>query len=119
MNCPWAHLEASRDAPMTLRTIQATLEDKPGALLRAVGLVTAMGANIRSLAVAPDGGHEGRSHLTLTAELTQRQVDLALRKLNSLVQVFHAQELLLPSGDAAIPCHNCKETRPQWINPPA
>lgn len=104
---------------MTLRTIQATLEDKPGALLRAVGLVTAMGANIRSLAVAPDCGQEGQSRLTLTAELTPRQVELALRKLNSLVQVLHAQELLLPSGDAAIPCHNCRENRPPWINPPA
>ncbi|HNY40294.1 MAG TPA: hypothetical protein PKJ41_07860 [Bryobacteraceae bacterium] len=101
------------------QTIQVLLEDKPGALMRAVGLVTAMGSNIHSLTVRPDPAVQGRSCLTLTAELTPRQLDLALRKLNSLIQVFDARELPGPDGPAAYPCHNCREISLPWTPPPA
>lgn len=104
---------------MNLRTIQVELEDKPGSLMRAVGLVTAMGANIHSLTVRPHASIQGRACVTLTAELSPRQLDLLLRKLSTLVQVFHARELPVPAGDTALPCHNCREIPPSWTNPPA
>jgi len=102
---------------MNLRTIQVTLEDKPGALMRAIGVITAMGANIHSLALRPDDAIEGRSLLTLSAELTPRQLDLALRKLNTLIQVFDARELPSCGGADVHPCHNCSEIASPWTNP--
>ena len=73
-------------------TIDVLLEDKPGALLRAAGLVTAMGCNIDQLTVAPDPAHDGLSRMTLVAALSPRQLDLVLRKLRSTIQVIHAEE---------------------------
>jgi acetolactate synthase small subunit len=86
------------------QTIQILLENKPGALLRAVGIITAMGANIESLSVFPDAADSSRSRLTIVAGLTSRQTDLALRKLNSLVQVFEAHPL---EALAVAPCGLC------------
>jgi acetolactate synthase small subunit len=113
MNLNWTQL--SRTPPMH-KTIEILLEDKPGTLMRAAGLVTAMGSNIHSLAVQPDPAAPGRSRLTLSAELTPRQLDLILRKLKSFVQVFDAREL---PGHRQFTCPICKEVPPPWTTPPA
>jgi acetolactate synthase-1/3 small subunit len=74
------------------RTIEVLLENKPGALLRAAGLITAMGCNIDRLSVGPDPEHNGLSRMILVADLTPRQLDLVLRKMRSVIHVVHAEE---------------------------
>ncbi len=101
------------------KTTQVILEDKPGALMRAAGLITAMGSNIHSLAVVPDLSTPGRSRLTVVAVLTPRQLDLAVRKLNTLVQVFDAREISSPSESFQSPCPICKEFTSSWTTPQA
>ncbi len=87
--------------------------------MRAAGLITAMGANIHSLALIPDPSAPGRSRLTIVAVLTPRQLDLAIRKLNSLVQVFDAREIPGPSQPFHPPCPICKEFSSSWTTPQA
>ena len=101
------------------KTIQVLLEDKPGSLMRAAGLITAMGSNIHSLAVVPDSSTPGRSRLTIVAALSPRQLDLAIRKLNSLIQVFDAHEIPGPSESFQSPCPICKEFTSSWTTPQA
>ncbi len=73
-------------------TIEVLLENKPGALLRTVGLITAMGCNIDRLRIDPDPAHTGLSRMILVADLTPRQLDLVLRKMRSVIHVVRAEE---------------------------
>lgn len=87
--------------------------------MRAAGLITAMGANIHSLAVVPQPATPGRSRLTIVAVLTPRQLDLAVRKLNNLIQVFEAREIPGPAQPFQSPCPICKEFTSSWTPPQA
>ncbi|MBL0156854.1 MAG: ACT domain-containing protein [Bryobacterales bacterium] len=75
------------------QVIQVSLEDKPGALMRVVGIVSALGANIESLTVEPDPRRPGISRMTLAAELNPEQLRRALGKINNLIHVVDAGEV--------------------------
>jgi acetolactate synthase small subunit len=70
--------------------IQIWIEDKHGALMRVVGIISATGANIRALTMKPDPSRKGASRITLVADvepgLHQRVVD----EMNRLVNVLAA-----------------------------
>ncbi len=75
-----------------LRQVRVTLENKPGALARVVGIISAMGSNIETLAVAPDRRRPGVSRLILAAEFDGEGLRWALGKINNLVNVMEAEE---------------------------
>ena len=72
------------------QTIQLWVEDKPGVLMRVVGIITAKGANIRSLLLRPDANQAGISEVTLVAEIEPRLNRRVLNEMNRLVQVLLA-----------------------------
>ncbi len=73
-----------------LQTVEILLEDKPGALMRAVGVITAKGSNIASLSVAPDAEQPGLARVRMVADVEERLHDRVLKELNRLVQVVRA-----------------------------
>ena len=73
-----------------LQTVEILLEDKPGALMRAIGVVTAKGFNIASLSVAPDDTEPGLARVRMVADVEERLHDRVLKELNRLVQVVKA-----------------------------
>jgi hypothetical protein len=75
-----------------LRLVRVTLENKPGALARVVGIFASMGSNIETLAVAPDPRRPGLSSMALSADLDPQQLRWALGKINNLVNVIEAEE---------------------------
>jgi hypothetical protein len=89
-----------------LRQVRVTLENKPGALARVVGILASTGSNIETLAVAPDPRQPGLSRMTLEAEFDPAQFLWLLGKINGLVNVLEAGEgpdYLLPPARAAAP----------------
>ena len=46
------------------QVIQVRLENKPGALMRVAGILTATGTNIESLVLSPDAYDAGVSNMT-------------------------------------------------------
>jgi acetolactate synthase-1/3 small subunit len=75
---------------LMLQTVEILLEDKPGALMRAVGVITAKGSNIASLSVAPDAEQPGLARVRMVADVEERLHDRVLKELNRLVQVVKA-----------------------------
>lgn len=75
------------------QTIQLSVEDKPGVLMRVVGIITAKGANIRSLSLLPDAEHAGISQVTLVAEIEPRLNIRVVNEMNRLVQVLDAVDI--------------------------
>lgn len=73
-----------------LQTVEILLEDKPGALMRAIGVITAKGANIASLSVAPDAEQPGLSRVRMVADVEERLHPRVLKELNRQVQVLQA-----------------------------
>lgn len=73
-----------------LQTVEILLEDKPGALMRAIGVVTAKGFNIASLSVAPDTEQPGMARVRMVADVEERLHERVLKELNRLVQVVKA-----------------------------
>jgi acetolactate synthase-1/3 small subunit len=74
-------------------TVNVWLEDKPGALMRVAGILTAKGSNIRSLNVAPDPWKEGFSRMTLVADVEERLHAKVVSEINRLVNVLHAVDV--------------------------
>jgi acetolactate synthase-1/3 small subunit len=72
------------------QTYRLWVEDQPGVLMRVAGPITAKGANIRSLTLAPDPEWPGRSKILLEAELEARYVQRVLNEMNRLIPVIEA-----------------------------
>jgi len=72
------------------RTIQLWLTDKPGALMRVVGTLTAPGVNITALTYAPDPWKTGVTRMTVAADFEPHMLPRAMAKLNKLIDVRSA-----------------------------
>ncbi len=75
------------------QTIQVHLEDKPGALMRVAGIVTAKGCNITSLTLAPDTIKQGTSWIVLVADVEDRHRTRIVAEMNRLINVFAATDI--------------------------
>ncbi len=75
------------------RTIQVWLEDKPGALMRVAGVITAKGSNIVALTVAPDPWQAGVSRMTIVVDLEARLQVRVVNEMNRLVNVLLATDV--------------------------
>ena len=75
------------------QTIRVWVEDKPGALMRVAGIISAKGANIHALTVRPDPLQEGASTITITSDLEPHLRQRVVNEMNRLVNVFHAVEV--------------------------
>lgn len=74
------------------QTIQIWLENKPGALMRVAGVLTAKGCNIETLTVAPDPWREGVSKMTIVAGVEPRLRQRVVNEMNRLVNVLWASD---------------------------
>jgi acetolactate synthase-1/3 small subunit len=81
------------------QTIVIRLENKPGALMRVAGILTAKGCNIDSLSVSPDPDHEGISRMTIVAEVEPRLRSRVVSQINGLVNVLGAKEISIKPTD--------------------
>ena len=75
-----------------LQTISVLLENKPGALMRVTGLLSARGYNIESLTVArtvdPD-----LSRMSIVVDVEDRLRSQVIKQMNKLVNVLQASDL--------------------------
>ncbi|HET8547439.1 MAG TPA: acetolactate synthase small subunit [Bryobacteraceae bacterium] len=75
-----------------LQIISVLLENKPGALLRVTGLLSARGYNIESLTVARTLDPE-LSRMTIAVEVDSKVRALVVKQINRLVNVLQATDL--------------------------
>ena len=75
------------------QTIQIYVEDKPGALMRVAGIVTAKGCNIVSLSATPDLAQPGASHIVIVADIEAHLRARIVNEMNRLVNVLSATEI--------------------------
>ena len=75
-----------------LQTISLLLEDKPGALLRVTGVLSARGYNIESLTVAKTLDPE-LSRMTIVVDVEERLRDQVIKQMNKLINVLQASDL--------------------------
>ncbi len=75
------------------RTIQLSVEDKPGVLMRVAGIVTAKGANIDALTLKPDPKQAGMAEIVLVADVESRLSVRIVNEMNRLVQVLTATDV--------------------------
>lgn len=75
------------------QVIEVSLEDKPGALMRVTGIMTAKGINIDTLSLAPDPTRPGLARITLSARVEERYRLRIVKEINRLVHVLHAEEV--------------------------
>lgn len=75
------------------RIIQVQMEDKPGALMRVAGIVTATGSNIVALTVAPDPSQPGLARMAILADLELHLHHRVIAKMNRLVEVLSAIDI--------------------------
>src|SRR5918912_1793019 len=75
-----------------LQTISILLENKPGALLRVTGVLSARGYNIESLTVAKTVDPE-LSRMTITVDVEDRLRAQVIKQMNRLVNVLQATDL--------------------------
>jgi acetolactate synthase-1/3 small subunit len=75
-----------------LQVISLLLENKPGALLRVTGLLSARGYNIESLSVAPTLDPT-TSMITIVTEGDDRIVEQIIKQLNKVVEVMKVTDL--------------------------
>jgi acetolactate synthase-1/3 small subunit len=75
-----------------LQVISLLLENKPGALMRVTGVLTARGYNIESLTVArtldPD-----LSHMTIVVDVDPSLRSLVIKQMNKLINVVQVNDL--------------------------
>ena len=75
-----------------LQVISLLVENKPGALMRVTGVLTARGYNIESLTVArtldPD-----RSHMTIVVDVDPSLRSLVIKQMNKLVNAIQVNDL--------------------------
>lgn len=75
-----------------LQTISILLENKPGALLRVTGVLSARGYNIDALTVAKTEDPE-LSRMTITVDVEERQRAQVIKQMNKLVNVLQATDM--------------------------
>jgi len=75
-----------------LQTISILLENKPGALLRVTGVLSARGYNIESLTVAKTFDPE-LSRMTITVDVEDRLRAQVIKQMNKLINVLQATDL--------------------------
>ena len=75
------------------RTIHVCLENKPGALMRALGILAATGSNIATLSVAQDPKQPGISRVTVVAELEPHLYKRVVAKINRQIEVSSAVDV--------------------------
>jgi acetolactate synthase I/III small subunit len=75
------------------QVIHIRLENKPGALMRVAGILTATGSNIESLTLRPDAFHPGVSNMTIVADIEPRLKERVVQQMNRLVNVFLASDI--------------------------
>ena len=75
-----------------LQTISILLENKPGALLRVTGVLSARGYNIETLTVAKTMDPE-LSRMTITVDVEDRLRTQVVKQMNKLVNVLQASDL--------------------------
>jgi acetolactate synthase-1/3 small subunit len=75
-----------------LQTISILLENKPGALLRVTGVLSARGYNIEGLTVAKTLDPE-LSRMTITVDVDERLRSQVIKQMNKLVNVLQATDM--------------------------
>ncbi len=75
-----------------LQTISILLENKPGALLRVTGVLSARGYNIESLTVAKTLDPE-LSRMTIVVDVEDRIRAQVIKQINKLVNVLQATDM--------------------------
>ena len=75
-----------------LQTISILLENKPGALLRVTGVLSARGYNIEGLTVAKTLDPE-LSRMTITVDVEERLRSQVIKQMNKLVNVLQATDM--------------------------
>ncbi len=75
-----------------LQTISILLENKPGALLRVTGVLSARGYNIEGLTVAKTQDPE-LSRMTITVDVEDRLRSQVIKQMNKLVNVLQATDM--------------------------
>jgi acetolactate synthase-1/3 small subunit len=75
-----------------LQVISLLLENKPGALMRVTGLLTARGYNIESLTVARTLD-PGLSHMTIVVDVDPSLRSQVIKQMNKLINVLQADDL--------------------------
>jgi acetolactate synthase-1/3 small subunit len=75
-----------------LQSITILLENKPGALLRVTGVLSARGYNIESLTVAKTLDPE-LSRMTITVDVEDRLRGQVVKQMNKLINVLQASDL--------------------------
>jgi len=75
-----------------LQIISVLLENKPGALLRVTGLLSARGYNIESLTVARTMDPE-LSRMTIVVDVEERLRSQVVKQMNKLINVLQATDL--------------------------
>jgi acetolactate synthase-1/3 small subunit len=75
-----------------LQTISILLENKPGALLRVTGVLSARGYNIEGLTVAKTMDPE-LSRMTITVDVEERLRTQVIKQMNKLVNVLQATDM--------------------------
>ena len=72
--------------------IQVWMENKPGALMRVAGILTAKGLNIDNLVVRPDGEDRNISKMTIAVDVEPRFRVRVIQEMNRLVNVILAKD---------------------------
>ena len=75
-----------------LQIISILLENKPGALLRVTGLLSARGYNIESLTVARTLD-PALSRMTIVVDVEERLFSQVIKQMNKLINVLQASDL--------------------------
>jgi len=75
-----------------LQIVSVLLENKPGALLRVAGLLSARGYNIESLTVARTMDPE-LSRMTIVVDVEERLRSQVVKQMNKLINVLQATDL--------------------------
>src|ERR1700680_850473 len=75
-----------------LQLISLLVENKPGALMRVTGLLSARGYNIESLTVARTLDPE-LSRMSITVEIEPHQRAQVIKQMNKLINVLQASDL--------------------------
>jgi len=98
------------------QTIQVWGENKPGAVMRVAGIVTAKGCNIELLSVAADPWQPGVSRMILVVETEPRLHVRIVNEMNRLINVLLALDVSQQSrGRGAaerLPLHLVEEAGP-------
>jgi acetolactate synthase small subunit len=81
------------------QVINVWLENKPGALMRVVGVLTATGTNIERLLVTANPHAAGTSIMTIVAEVEPRLQKGFIQKINRLVNVLRVADATAESAE--------------------